>query len=1065
MSRHLLATTALTVFLISGAHAEDITTKKTTPLSTSTVKAGGPDAISITKDGSVVLTGGTAVTIDSNNKVSNAGAITISNATGAVGIRALANTNADIVNSGTITIDESYTPTDVDKDGDLDGPFALGSNRFGIRVEGDHIGNIVNSGTITVKGNQSAGITVGGTLTGNFVHDGKTTILGDNSVAVDLEAVSGNVRLAGIVSAIGANSVAARFGGDIGGALVVQGDISSTGYRYKTAPSDASRLDNDDLLQGGSALVIAGDVEGGIVLAVAPKDADPNNADEDGDGIEDAKEGNAKVVTYGSAAAAQIGGQGHDIMIGSVAGTASGYGLQIDGTVEGHGVYAGVNGNGLQIGGTGGLVTIEKGIGIAGAIGATSKDSIATAVKLAAGTTTPEVRGTGKVAASTGDAVGAHATAFDIAAGASLPRFYNSGVISATSGAKGTTTAIVDHSGTLAFLENSGSISASGGKDAGSNVAIDVSANGNGVVVRQIKVGSGYAAPAIAGDVVFGAGDDQLTLEDGTLTGDVRFGGGDDKFSLSGDAVQKGRVTFGASNDAMQLADTAVFDGTADFGGGADVLTLMGTSKFTGSIVNAGGLAIDLQGGTLDLKTPSSFASLNVGATGVLVATLNHTPGAGSAYVVSGDATFVKGAKLVLRLADVEHAVGSYNVLTAGTITGLGDLETLTDLVPYMFKAALDTNAPTSTLAVDISRKTAGELDLNSSQSSAYDAVFNALSTDKDIGNVFLGITNGDAFKYTVGEMLPDHAGGSFEGISLGTRTTARQLLDPASPLVTKGKFSATANLAFWGSDKDTGETAAYNLHGYSWSVSGEYATGLGKFGATLAYLWNQHKNGIQSRVAADTFELAGHWRGTFGPLTGFARGSLGRANFDSVRTFSATVDNKPLERKIEGSWNGDFVTAMAGLSGEGGGAYFFFRPSVTIDYIRLKEDGYSETGGGKALDLIVEGRKSDELGLNSGLTLGYDFVGRRKRDENWFRFEVEGGWRQILSGDLGDTTAHFQGGTDLTLVADASTKGAYGRLRALGGVAGFTVGGELSGEDRHGSVDLALRGSVSVAF
>ena len=40
----------------------------------------------------------------------------------------------DITNTGTITIDETYTPTDSDNDGDLDGPFAQGSNRFGIRV-------------------------------------------------------------------------------------------------------------------------------------------------------------------------------------------------------------------------------------------------------------------------------------------------------------------------------------------------------------------------------------------------------------------------------------------------------------------------------------------------------------------------------------------------------------------------------------------------------------------------------------------------------------------------------------------------------------------------------------------------------------------------------------------------------------------------------------------------------------------------------------------------------------------------------------------------------------------
>jgi hypothetical protein len=106
--------------------------------------------------------------------------VTIGNANGAVGIAALAGTSGDIVNSGTITIDEPYTPTDSDNDGDLDGPFALGSNRFGIRTEGAHSGKIDNSGTIAVEGNDSAGIWLGGPLAGAFAHDGKTTVLGDN---------------------------------------------------------------------------------------------------------------------------------------------------------------------------------------------------------------------------------------------------------------------------------------------------------------------------------------------------------------------------------------------------------------------------------------------------------------------------------------------------------------------------------------------------------------------------------------------------------------------------------------------------------------------------------------------------------------------------------------------------------------------------------------------------------------------------------------------------------------------------------------------------------------------
>lgn len=1069
MSRYLLASTALIALAAAATsvRAEDVTTKKTTPLRTSTIKSGGADAINITKEGSVVLTSGTAVTMDSNHKVSNAGAITISNASGATGILASAGTAGDITNTGTITVDEPYSPGDDDKDGDLDGPFALGSNRHGIRTVGSHTGNIVNSGTIAVEGNDSTGISVGGPLTGKITHDGKTSVLGDRSVGIEAGNIDGDVRLAGSISAQGKDAIGARLSGNVDGALVVQGTVTSTGYRYTTVPSDPTKLDADDLLQGGSALVVEGDVSGGIVLAVAPKNTDPDNADEDADGIEDANEGAAKVVSYGKAPAMTIGSADRDITIGPVAGTASKFGLQIDGVIEGRGLYTGVDGTGLAIGGRGGNVTIANGIGISGSVLASSNGASATAVSIGSGTSTPELKISGSVTASGGNATTAQATAISVAEGANLPTIRNSGTIKATAaGENGSATAILDNSGTVALVENSGKIEASGAKaGSGRNIAIDLSASTGGVILKQTKVASGFDAPAITGNIRLGSGNDLLDVADGMLTGDVTFGGGSDKLSLSGDAVHKGSVAFGGMNDTMTLAGTSSFTGNVDFGGGTDLLSLSDTARFAGSLTNSANLAVRVNGGTLDVSKPAQIGSLEVGDGGVLIATLNKAPGAGSAYDVAGTASFADGSSLSIRIADASTAEGSYQVLTAAAIEGLDDLETATDLVPFMFKAALNEDAPANTIVVDVSRRSVEELGLNRSQATAYGAVFEALSRDQEVEDVFLGITEGNRFREAVGQMLPDHAGGSFEGISLGVRTLARQLQDPASPVVAKGPLTTTVNLAFWGSDKDTGSSAAYDLNGYAWSLTGEYETGLGRFGATLAYLWNRHTNGAQSEVKSGSFEAAAHWRGQWGAFAGFARASIGRADFDSERSFSGSTGTKEVERTIEADWDGDFVTFAAGVSAEGGTRHLFFRPAVSIDYVRLKEDGYGESGGGDALDLDVGSRKSDEFGLNAGLTLGADLSGMGSRDSGWFRVETEGGWREILGGGIGATTARFGSGSSFTLNGEESTSGWFARLRAFGGPAGFVMGGELSAEDRHDHVDLALRGSVTVTW
>lgn len=299
--RLLFASTCLTpiaLLALAPVHAETlIDTRRTTPAATATIKPGAADDIRITTAGSVVLTTGTSVTLDSANKVSNEGAIQIADADGATGILAVAGSTGTIANSGKITIDETYEPTDTDKDGDIDGTLAKGSGRTGIKTVGGFTGTITSTGQITVEGNDSAGMALGGPLTGTLVNNGTIAVVGDRSVGVRTEAVSGSVRLAGTIAAQGKDAVAASIQGDIGGALVVQGALTASGYRSTALPSDVSKLDADDLLQGGPALVVAGNVAGGIVFAVPPKDSDPKNDDEDKDGIPDAGEGAASVTS------------------------------------------------------------------------------------------------------------------------------------------------------------------------------------------------------------------------------------------------------------------------------------------------------------------------------------------------------------------------------------------------------------------------------------------------------------------------------------------------------------------------------------------------------------------------------------------------------------------------------------------------------------------------------------------------------------------------------------------------------------------------------------------------
>ncbi len=1046
--RLLFAGTALatiaTPFLASKLAAQTvISTARTTPVVTSTVNGGQPADVRIETAGSVTVTSGTAVTVDSNNSVTNAGTIAISNADNVTGILVNGARTANITNSGTITIDETYTPTDTDNDGDLDGLFALGTGRTAIRIDGPLTGNLAHTGTIVVEGNNSAGIRASAAITGAVTIEGKTTVTGNNTVGVALSGASGNVRLAGEITVRGSGAQGAVLGGDYGGALRVQSAITATGYRNTTLPTDPSKLDADDLLQGGSALVIEGNVARGIIFEIAPSDTVATDNDEDKDGIEDAKEGNTRILAYGAAPGVQIGGTS-DIAIGATQGTASQSGIVMAGTILGDGVYQGVNGTGMRIGGRGGAVSIANGIQINGQIGGVSRGGNAAAVEIAAGTSTPSFANAGTIAATVNGTTGnGTATGVLIGAGASLPTLRNARSITAATIKDGTAYAIRDLSGTLGLIENSGTIGATGADPAATrNVAIDLSARSADSIVRQTVVAAGVTAPTITGDIRFGGGSDLLELLDGGFAGNVSFGAGTNRLVMSGDAVMIGN---------------------ADFGGGAGSLSLAGTAAFAGKLLNAQNVAVSVGSGRLAVNGPTTIASLDVGANGVIGATLGGAAGTSTAITVTGGASFGTGTKIAIRLADINSAVGTYTVISAGSLTGASNLTADSALVPFLYKAALAVTG--NNVNVAISRKANNELGLNASEAAAFDGLFAAFGKDQKVADLFLGINNAEVFQAYVAQTLPDHAGGSFEGLSQGLRAFDRHFMDPSAPFDEEGKFRIIADFANWNVEKDRGQSAAFDLSGLGFRGGAEYLTSLGAFGVTGSWLWNKYKNGpFDNSVLSDSYEVGAHWRGKFGPVIAFARGGAGKADFSGSRVFAGSGTNAA-NYTITRDWKGDFITATGGASIEGGGQFFFFRPSVVVDYLRLKEDGYTEAGGGTALNLTVEDRASKEVGISGAVAVGADLFGMQARDRGWLRIEGEGGWRELLTSDLGETRARYNTGTQFTLNPEARNGGWFARARALGGDGSYKIAGEVGLEEQFGNIGYALRASIRIGW
>ncbi|KAK0331087.1 hypothetical protein LTR94_030287, partial [Friedmanniomyces endolithicus] len=212
----------------------------------------------------------------------------------------------DLTIGGTISVtDDLDSYDDEDEDGDADGPYATGSDRYGVRLSGSgtRIGDILleDTGSITVEGEDSFGISIESQLQGALTLLGSISVVGDNSTGLSITApIDGDVLISGSsISATGEGVTGVSVAAPISGTLQIQSSITTNGYRYTYQPTSLADLDEDDaadvdlsddslyledldeddLLQAGSALVISADVAGGVYLGAAPT-YDDDDADE-----------------------------------------------------------------------------------------------------------------------------------------------------------------------------------------------------------------------------------------------------------------------------------------------------------------------------------------------------------------------------------------------------------------------------------------------------------------------------------------------------------------------------------------------------------------------------------------------------------------------------------------------------------------------------------------------------------------------------------------------------------------------------------------------------------------
>ena len=622
-----------------------ISTGITTPVATSNPDGSGVAGdVTVTTTGSItVTTGQTAVTVNSSNDVSNSGQITSTAGQDNVnGILLQGGNTGNITNAGTISLFEDYTLADSDADGDFDGNVAIGTNRHGIFLQAGptFTGDILNSGSISIEGNNSSGITLNGLLTGDLTSSSSIAIVGDNSFGIAINGgVSGDVLATGGGTVRGQNSAAIHVNSAIGGELAISGTWNALGYLSTIVPNDQSNLDADDLEQALAGVLVNGNVAGGITLRGSGVENDPND-DGDADSNESDDNFGAVVNMFGSAPAIHIQADGSNLTVG--AGT-SGYGLLIRGQATSAGLFDNIESTALRIEGDGvNTATITGGVSIDGSVTSGAAEANAQAVVFGQGGVTSLLQVRGSVLSNVSTEALDTSRGILLQAGATVPTLNNSGSIQANNFTEtGDSIAIHDQSGTLTSITNSGQIIAlliptdDDQTDdilppaaTGSAIAIDLSGTSAAITLQQI------APIAFTDD---DAVDDTVATA-ALITGDIRLGSG---------------------SDTVNLLSGAIF-GDIAFGAGADVFTLNNGATYAGSFTDTdGALTINVQNGTFNyLGGALNITSATFAAGSTFNAFLSGVPADSTNIVASGTVTFAPGAGRVTNVVARAAASG-----------------------------------------------------------------------------------------------------------------------------------------------------------------------------------------------------------------------------------------------------------------------------------------------------------------------------------------------------------------------------------------------------------------------
>jgi hypothetical protein len=875
--------------------------------------------------------------------------------------------------------------------------------------------------------------TTGGGVTGILIENNS------NAANFNGQAVTGDI-IIGATGAVEANGEGARavsIEGEVGGDFENHGRLSAIG----TATPVLNKADPEAL----SALFISGSIDGGI-LNDGPASAN------------DTTTTLASITTLGSAPTVFIGPTSDattDLVIGTAGQFQNGFSLLNRGAIQASAADPDLNATAIDLFGVGSGTTCAActdllgGIFNSGNIVASATDDtkqIGTNVVQAlyignyahvallqnlTETTSPALIS----AELSGDGEGG-GTVYGIRIDqyGQLTSLVNSGTIIGSATTTDTTIpsltafGILDSSGTLTSIDNSGTIEATVttlDNDLQVARAVDLSASQQNITFNDHDGG------VVIGDVLFGNGADTLTVS-GTqdhpslIQGDIEFGGtrsdipGDDVLILNDFSTVTGAVTDRAGGR---------LDVTINAGG---ILTLNNDSIDQNQRFTANTFTLN-EGGTLNLTLSNTY-------------NLAANPTAGGIVTTTGQTTLAQGGNLGLGFGSFIIVPGQQSQFIlfdspSGALQ-IGDFNSLQtqicNAVPFLFNntpSCLTTTNQNgrSQLVLALDPKSASDLGLHGYAAKMFPFANAALTNDDQLGSavisaglpvngVPLDTATGNALYQSIySQFAPNVTGASRAlGIALTDQATGpvgarqRELRmyagQPGDTTIWGQQFGVSLN------QKSTPGTLGYTDSGYGLAVgmdTGDPASG--RYGGALTLYSGDitDKDPLTSKTDTLWGMLTGYtdWRGK--GLFLDTQASVGVGELDGNRH----IDVGGIRRTAHGK-----RPALLGSLGATTGVILtsgstVITPLVSLDGLAMRENGYTEHGGGDpnsgdGYDLKVASNYYDSLRGSAGLNLRQDIdLGDfylQPEARAAYRYDLVAGAEKVKAAFASEPTSQF---------------------------------------------------------